>query len=284
MIRMKPISIAFVTAFIFAPGIALADPPQITDDEGYARLARWESHLDQRIASGVHDRWLPADRAWRIQRELDNIEIQLVKTYYDSDRGIDPSTFRRFAGQLRQVGSELGDNGWAEPDYRDQDYGSPPTYGPGPGGYGPPPAPPPQPYYQAGNYEDNCRHGNALAGTIFGAIGGGLIGGAASHGNGGAVAGGVIVGGLLGNALSRDIDCADHQYAFSTYQQAFGGDINREYQWRHGDHYGTIVTTREYQRGPYLCRDFHAVNYRGGQRYERDGTACRQSDGYWHFD
>src|SRR5689334_6690890 len=57
--------------------------------------------------------------------------------------------------------------------------------------------------YREGYYERNCHRGNAAAGTVFGAIGGGLIGGAASHGNAGAVVGGVLLGGLLGNALSR---------------------------------------------------------------------------------
>src|SRR4051812_24856970 len=51
-------------------------------------------------------------------------------------------------------------------------------------GYGPPPPA----YYQQGQYEENCRRGNATAGTIFGALAGGLLGGAASRGNGGAVA------------------------------------------------------------------------------------------------
>ena len=287
MIRTTTISIAFLTALSFAPAAALADPPHIADDEGYARLAQWESHLDERIAQGMRERWLRPDRAWRTQKELDNIELNVLKSYYDSDRGIDGWTFRRYAGQLRQVGSELSDYGWSEPSYAD-DNG--PDYGPGPA-YGPPPqpgpgyGPPPQPSYQQGAYEDQCHRGNNKAlGTLFGAIGGGLIGGAASHGNGGAVAGGVILGGLLGNALSQDIDCDDHQYAFATYQQSFGGDLNREYQWRHRDNYGTIVSTREYWRDGYACRNFHAVNYRDGQRYERDGVACRQADGNWHFD
>jgi surface antigen len=30
-----------------------------------------------------------------------------------------------------------------------------------------------------------------------------------------------------------------------------------------------------------VCRDFRAVTYRNGQRFEREGTACRDSDGNW---
>ena len=289
---IRTISLSFLTAILFAPAAAWADPPHIGDDEGYSRLAQWESHLDERIAQGMRERWLRPDRAWRIQKDLDNVELNVLKSYYDSDRGIDEYAFRRYAGQLRQIGSELSDYGWSEPGYVDDNA---PGYGPGPGygppqpgpGYGPPQQQPGygQPYYQQGAYESQChQNNNKLAGTIFGALGGGLIGGAASHGNGGAIAGGVILGGLLGNALSQDIDCDDHQAAFATYQQSFNGDVNRDYQWRHRDNYGTVTSTREYYRDGYVCRNFHSVNYRDGQRYERNGTACRQSDGYWHFD
>lgn len=138
-------------------------------------------------------------------------------------------------------------------------------------------------YYHEGDYENDCHRGNQVAGTIFGAIAGGLIGGAVSHGNGGAVAGGVILGGLAGNALSQDIDCDNQRYAFSAYDEGFNGEVGREYDWRHGDDYGTFRPTREYRDGNYICRDFHATNYRHGQAFDRDGTACREDDGYWHL-
>src|SRR5689334_973408 len=49
--------------------------------------------------------------------------------------------------------------------------------------YGPPPPPPGAgAYYERGRYEQNCRSGNAAAGTIFGALAGGLIGNAAGNG------------------------------------------------------------------------------------------------------
>jgi len=41
-------------------------------------------------------------------------------------------------------------------------------------------------YYRQGEYEQSCRRGNVVAGTIFGAAAGGLVGSAVSHGNGGA--------------------------------------------------------------------------------------------------
>ncbi len=271
---------AAIGALLLSP-IAVAEPVPINDDEGYARLARWETHLDQRIESGVRDGCLPTDRAWRIQKELDNIESRVLYAYFQSDHGIDGQTFHGFADRLRRMGAELGDRGWREESFSDEGYGAPPP----PQGYGAPPPPPQASYYNPGGYENDCRdRGNTAIGTIFGALGGGLIGAAASHGNGAAIAGGVVLGGLVGNALSRDIDCEDHRYAFTVYQQAFDGDLDREYRWRHGDRYGTIVATREYRRNGLLCRDFHAVNYRGGQSFQRDGTVCRENDGNWHFE
>src|SRR4051812_25804761 len=88
-------------------------------------------------------------------------------------------------------------------------------------------------YYRQGEYEQGCRRGNAVAGTIFGAAAGGLIGSAVSHGNGGAVIGGAVLGGLLGNTASKDIDCDDQPYAFNTYSEGLNGDVGRRYEWNH---------------------------------------------------
>jgi surface antigen len=151
------------------------------------------------------------------------------------------------------------------------------------GGYDNPPPPPP-PAYREGYYEDNCRSGNTAAGTIFGALAGGLIGGAASHGNGGAVVGGAVLGGMLGNAVSRDMPCEDHQYAFRVYSQGLDGDIGHRYDWRHGDDYGYFIPEREFHRDGYVCRSFTETTYARGKTFTRSGTACRQRDGYWHFD
>jgi surface antigen len=137
--------------------------------------------------------------------------------------------------------------------------------------------------YREGDYERNCHRGNAAAGTVFGAIGGGLIGGAASHGNAGAVVGGVLLGGLLGNALSRDIDCDDQRYAFNVYADGFNGEIGRRYEWRHGDDYGYFTPTREYREDGLRCRAFIETTYRHGQEYDHQGVACYEGDGYWHF-
>ena len=150
--------------------------------------------------------------------------------------------------------------------------------------YGPPPPPGPGAYYERGRYEQNCRNGNAAAGTIFGALAGGLIGGAASNGNGGAVVGGVILGGLLGNTISRNIDCDDQPVAFNVYTQGLNGDINRRYDWRGRNGYGYFTPTREFRRGGVVCRDFDEVTYRNGQRYTTSGTACRETNGNWRFD
>ena len=146
------------------------------------------------------------------------------------------------------------------------------------------PPPPPPGYYDEQRYEANCERGNNAAGTIFGAIAGGLIGGAASHGNGGAVVGGAVLGGLFGNAVTRDMPCDDHPYAFRVYAQGLDGDIGHRYDWRHGDDYGYFIPQREFYRGGYVCRSFTETTWAGGHNYTRSGTACRQRDGYWHFD
>jgi surface antigen len=147
--------------------------------------------------------------------------------------------------------------------------------------YGPPP---PSANYRQGYYEQNCRRGDNVAGTVFGAIAGGLLGGGVSHGNGGAVIGGAILGGLLGNTISGDIDCNDQPYAFRTYAEGLNGDIGRRYEWRHGAAYGQFMPRREYRRGGMVCRDFTETSYRARRPYKRNGTACRGQDGYWRFD
>jgi surface antigen len=139
-------------------------------------------------------------------------------------------------------------------------------------------------YYQQGAYEQNCSRGNVAAGTIFGAIAGGLIGSAASKGNGGAVVGGAVLGGLLGNTISRDIDCNDQPYAFQTYSTGLNGDLNRRYEWNHGQSRGYFMPTREFRRGNTVCRDFTETTYRNGRELTRTGTSCRAQDGNWRFD
>jgi len=139
-------------------------------------------------------------------------------------------------------------------------------------------------YYRQGDYEQSCRRGNAVAGTIFGAAAGGVVGAAVSRGNGGAVIGGAVLGGLLGNTVAKDIDCDDQPYAFNTYSEGLNGDINRRYDWNHGDARGYFRPTREYQRSGVQCRDFTETTYRGGQELTRSGTACRANDGHWRFD
>ena len=132
-------------------------------------------------------------------------------------------------------------------------------------------------------WADECPDTRA-AGTALGAVAGGLIGGAASHGNAAAIAGGVIFGGLAGNALSRDIDCEDRDYAGRAYQDAFDGEVGERYEWngRHGNH-GYIVVNNEFQRDDGRpCKDFTQVVWHHGDRYERNGTACRY-EGRWEI-
>lgn len=139
-------------------------------------------------------------------------------------------------------------------------------------------------YYRQGEYEQNCRGGNVAAGTIFGAIAGGVLGSAVSRGNGGAVVGGAVLGGLLGNTISRDIDCDAQPTAFRTYSEGLNGDMNRRYNWNHGESRGYFQPTREYQRRGIRCRDFTETTYRGGREMTHSGTACRANDGQWRFD
>ena len=139
-------------------------------------------------------------------------------------------------------------------------------------------------YYRQGEYEQTCRGGNTVAGTIFGAAAGGVIGSAVSHGNGGAVVGGAVLGGLLGNTVSREIDCDDQPYAFRTYSDGLNGDVGRRYDWNHGQSRGYFQPTREYQRSGTQCRDFTETTYRNDRQFTHSGTACRTSDGQWRFD
>ncbi len=280
----KLIPLMLSAATLMFAGTATADPVAINDsDEGYSRLARWEQHLDDAIADGVRRNTLSPRRAWMIQKSLDSIEAHVLQSYYESNEGIDPATFRTYAVQLRDVGTQVGEADWGSRNvYGDgwyDDRGPRSDRGPS---WNNGDSSPPGNYYREGDYERSCHQGNAAAGTIFGAIAGGLIGGAASHGNGGAVAGGVILGGLLGNALSHDIDCDDQRYAFDAYGHSLNGDVGRDYSWQRGSNYGTFTSTREYHDGDQVCRDFRMVTYRNGQRSERTGTACRDYSGNWN--
>ena len=255
-------------------------------DDGYARLARWEQHLDDRIADGVNRGSLNPRRAWHLQKDLDSIEAHALQSHYENN-GIDRNTFRTYAGQLRGIASQLGDTGWGAGNiYGDgwSDQTDPNWHGDRGqyhGQYQGRQQESDAHYYRQGDYEQSCRQGNVAAGTIFGAVAGGLVGSAVSHGNGGAVVGGVIVGGALGNALSRDISCDDQRYAYSSYGASLNGDLDRDYDWSHGDSRGTFRSTREYRDGNQICRDFRAVTYRDGQRFERNGTACRAPGENW---
>jgi surface antigen len=142
----------------------------------------------------------------------------------------------------------------------------------------------PATYYRQGEYEQSCRRGNVVAGTIFGAAAGGLVGSAVSRGNGGAVVGGAVLGGLIGNTVSKDIDCDDQPYAFRTYSDGLNGDVGRRYDWNHGQSRGYFQPVREYRRSGIQCRDFTVTTYRGDREFTHDGTACRASDGQWRFD
>jgi surface antigen len=134
-------------------------------------------------------------------------------------------------------------------------------------------------------YGDDCRDQHAT-GTVLGATAGGIIGNQFGRGGGRAAAtvGGVFLGGVVGNAIASDMPCDDRRYAFRVYTDGFAGPVGRRYEWHNpnGD-YGYFIPTREYQDGPYVCRDFDESAYRKGRWHERQGSACRHEDGDWHF-
>jgi len=132
-------------------------------------------------------------------------------------------------------------------------------------------------------FADSCSGKDHTTGTVLGAIAGGLLGSAASHGNGGAVVGGALLGGLAGNAISRDMDCADRPYAARAYDDSFRSRVGDRREWHNGSNRGYVVTDREYRRGNRLCRDFTQVVYRQGREFDRHGTACQRRDGEWEF-
>jgi surface antigen len=140
---------------------------------------------------------------------------------------------------------------------------------------------------QAQGYGDDCRNQNAATGTVLGAIAGGIIGNQFGHGGGrvAATVGGVVLGGVAGNAIASDIDCDDRPAAFRVYNQGFEGPIGQRYDWRDDrtGHYGYFIPVREFEDGPYVCRDFREGVWRHDMWQEHTGTACREEDGEWHF-
>jgi len=138
--------------------------------------------------------------------------------------------------------------------------------------------------YQRGAYYYGSDCSDNAAGTIVGAVAGGVIGNQLGHGNGGATMAGVIVGGIAGNSISRDMNCNDRHYALTSYSAGFEGRIGHRYDWRNGDNRGSFTPVREYSRDGRTCRDFRETSYSSGNRFNRDGTACRRDDGNWYME
>jgi len=99
----------------------------------------------------------------------------------------------------------------------------------------------------------------------------------------GNVASSALLDGLSGNVIARDMDCEDQPHAARAYGRSFRGPVGHRYEWSRGRNRGYVVTNREYNRGPRLCRDFTQVVYRKGREFDRAGTACRRRDGEWEF-
>lgn len=137
-------------------------------------------------------------------------------------------------------------------------------------------------YYSWGDDCRQQRNDSRTAGTVIGALAGGLLGAGVSNGNAGATIGGVIIGGIAGNAIGGDVDCRNRRYAIRAYDDGFNGRIGQRYDWRGDGVYGYFVPVREYRDRGMICRNFRTVTYRHGERFVREGRACRERDGYWH--
>jgi surface antigen len=160
--------------------------------------------------------------------------------------------------------------------------GAPGAAAPGP--VGPPPAaffPAASygPFYEEGRYEQDCRRGTAVAGTIFPSTGGGLFGGDNRRG----ASGGVVLSGSLQKPIAAEIDCDDQVEAFGAFAAGLNGDVGRQRVW-HGDGFGEFTVTREFKRGDQTCRDFTERSYRNGSTSNHKGTACMAADRQWRFD
>jgi surface antigen len=83
--------------------------------------------------------------------------------------------------------------------------------------------------------------------------------------------------------IIRKVNASGNATTGTIFGALAGGLIGGAASHRNGD-YGAFRSTREFRRGGYICRDFHEVSYHSGRKYERNGTACRQTDGNWHFD
>lgn len=129
MITRKVLFFAAAVSALFVSGASFAGQP--ADDDGFGRLWKWESHLDQRIRESVDNDTLTPYRAWELQKQLDDIELQSQRAYFDGDAGIDYMTYQRFAGQLRDMSRQLGETHWQDEDWgRKDDQGA--YYRPGP--------------------------------------------------------------------------------------------------------------------------------------------------------
>jgi surface antigen len=147
-----------------------------------------------------------------------------------------------------------------------------------------PAAPPPvsvlpEPAPQPGN-------GNALGGTVLGAIGGGLLGAQIGHGSGNlaAVAAGTLLGAFLGREMGSSLDRSDALAAEEASRAAYAAPLGQGVTWNNprNGHTGTIVPAREGQdtSGNY-CREFQQTIQVGGRSEQAYGRACRQPDGAW---
>ena len=126
----------------------------------------------------------------------------------------------------------------------------------------------------------------ADTGTVVGAVAGGIIGNQVGSGTGRVLAtvAGAFIGGVVGHSIGESLDKQDRILAQQAELAALErGKSGVATPWRNPDsgHYGEVVPSRPYRRGPRDCRDFTHKVYIDGRPQAMRGTACRNPDGTW---
>lgn len=116
-------------------------------------------------------------------------------------------------------------------------------------------------------YGTACRKQNAIAGRVAGS------------------GAGVVLAGAAGNEIAKDIDCRDRPTAFRAYSRGFAGPVGQRFAWsnQRRTSYGYFRVTWAFNRDGLLCRDFADERHVHRRIVFRQGTACRETDGNWHF-
>jgi surface antigen len=96
---------------------------------------------------------------------------------------------------------------------------------------------------------------------------------------------GLILQGATEAHIAGYMNCDDRRQAFSVYRDGLEGRLGQSYAWRNsnGGGFGTMTPVRQFMKGAFVCRAFREENLVGMQIDRREGAACREHDGNWHF-